>query len=324
MEWSEMGVLVTGGTGSFGRKFAEIMLRDYGPKRLVLFSRDEFKQLEMHAAGVGHPSVRYFIGDVRDRDRLRRAMQGIDIVVHAAALKQLPACEYNPAEAVKTNVNGAQNVIDAAIDCGVAKAITLSTDKAVNPVNLYGATKLCAEKLFVQGNYYAGTGGTVFSCTRYGNVIGSRGSVIPTFLKQRQSGKITVTDPRMTRFWLTREQAARFVIHCIERMQGGEVFVPRIPSMKLKDLAEAVAPDCEIEIIGARPGEKRHEVLIAADEAPHAFEAEGMYVIQPLHTWWTPVNWSPSKYLPPEFEYTSDKNDQWLSVEELRRTIENM
>ena len=235
MNWHESSLLITGGTGSFGKKFIEIILREYNPKRVVIFSRDELKQHEMRISGFDHDSLRYFIGDVRDVDRLRRAMNGIDIVVHAAALKQVPACEYNPIEAIMTNIVGARNVIDAALDTGVKKVFALSTDKAVNPINLYGATKLCAEKLFVQANSYSGMQSCRFSCARYGNVVGSRGSVIPLFLEQRRTGRVTVTDPRMTRFWLTLEQGVRFVIRCVEQMYGGEVFVPKIPSMNIID-----------------------------------------------------------------------------------------
>ena len=314
-------ILVTGGTGSFGKKFAEIMLRDYHPKKLIIFSRDELKQHRMRRQ-FDDPRLNFFIGDVRDRDRLYRAFQAnVDVVVHAAALKQVPSCEYNPFEAVKTNVVGAQNVIDAAIDCGVSKVMALSTDKAVNPINLYGATKLCAEKLFVQGNSYAGGKVTRLSCVRYGNVVGSRGSVIPVFLEQRQNGKVTVTDRRMTRFWITVEQGVRFVIRCIEEMQGGEVFVPKIPSMRIMDLAKAVAPGCEIEVIGIRPGEKLHEVLVARDESLHTLELEDMFVVQPVHPWWKPANWSQGTPLPDGFKYTSDKNSHWLTIEELRQMI---
>jgi UDP-N-acetylglucosamine 4,6-dehydratase len=245
----------------------------------------------------------------------------VDIVVHAAALKQVPACEYNPFEAIQTNIMGAKNVIDAAIDQGVKKVMALSTDKAVNPINLYGATKLCAEKLFIQGNSYSGEGGPRFSCARYGNVVGSRGSVIPLFKKQRECGKITVTDERMTRFWLTLEQGVHFVIRCIEQMQGGEVFVPKIPSMRIMDLVEAVAPGCEIEFIGIRPGEKLHEVLISRDESRYTLELEDMFVIQPVHPWWEPANWSHGTPLPDGFKFASDKNDRWLTVEELRQMI---
>ncbi|GAI95569.1 unnamed protein product, partial [marine sediment metagenome] len=272
MDWPSKTVLITGGTGSFGKKLTEIMQREHHPKKLIIFSRDELKQHEMRMSGFDHPSLRYFIGDVRDRERLYRAFNGVDIVVHAAALKQVPACEYNPFEAIQTNIIGAKNVIDAAIDQGAKKVIAISTDKAVNPINLYGATKLCAEKLFVQGNSYSGERGARFSCARYGNVVGSRGSVIPMFKKQREGGKITVTDERMTRFWLTLEQGVRFVTRCIEQMQGGEVFVPKIPSMRIMDLAEAVAPGCEIEFVGIRPGEKLHELLISRGESRYTSE----------------------------------------------------
>ncbi|MCL6508699.1 MAG: UDP-N-acetylglucosamine 4,6-dehydratase (inverting) [Bryobacteraceae bacterium] len=318
MQWSEASVLVTGGTGSFGKKFAEIMLREYHPKKLIIFSRDELKQHEMRTNGFDDECLRYFIGDVRDVDRLRRAMKGVDIVVHAAALKQVPACEYNPIEAVLTNINGAKNVIDAALDMGVQKVLALSTDKAVNPVNLYGATKLVAEKLFVQANSYRGAGPTRFSCVRYGNVVGSRGSVVPLFRSQRRAGTVTVTDPRMTRFWITLEQGVRFVISCIERMHGGEVFVPKIPSMRIVDLVEALAPGCWIREIGIRPGEKIHEVLISEDEARNAVEVDDMYVIRPAHPWWSTENWAGGRRLRDGFRYTSDANERWLSVEELR------
>src|SRR6266705_3544827 len=242
MNWSEQAVLVTGGTGSFGKKFVEIMVKEYRPKRLVIFSRDELKQHDMRASGLDHPSMRYFLGDVRDASRLERAFAGVTVVVHAAALKQVPACEYNPFEAIQTNIMGGRNVIEAAINRGVRRVAALSTDKAVNPINLYGATKLCAEKMFVQANAYAGAQNTRFSCARYGNVVGSRGSVIPIFQEQAKQGRVTVTDTRMTRFWLTLEQGVRFVVSCLEQMHGGEIFVPKIPSMKLLDMAHAVAP----------------------------------------------------------------------------------
>src|SRR5271167_938320 len=249
MNWSEQVVLVTGGTGSFGRKFVDLMLREYRPQKLIIFSRDELKQHDMRASGFDHPSLRYFIGDVRDPERLRRALAGVTVVVHAAALKQVPACEYNPFEAIQTNIMGGRNVIDAAIDRGVERILALSTDKAVNPINLYGATKLCAEKMFVQANAYAGAQQTRFSCARYGNVVGSRGSVIPVFLEQRKRGRITITDARMTRFWLTLDRGVKFVIRCLEQMHGGEIFVPKIPSMRMVDLAESIAPGCEIDVI---------------------------------------------------------------------------
>jgi len=298
------------------------MLREYHPRRLVILSRDELKQHDMREAGFDHESLRYFIGDVRDPSRLQRAFSGVTVVVHAAALKQVPACEYNPFEAIQTNIMGGRNVIDAAIDQGVGRILALSTDKAVNPVNLYGATKLCAEKVFVQANAYAGARDTRFSCARYGNVVGSRGSVIPVFQEQRKRGRITVTDPRMTRFWLTLEQGVRFVIRAIEQMQGGEIFVPKIPSMRLVDLAEAVAPGCAIEFVGIRPGEKLHEVLLSEDEARNAVELDEMYIIQPSHPWWKRGNWVHARALPQGFRYTSDSNQQWLSHEQLQELIE--
>jgi len=273
MDWTKQVVMVTGGTGSFGKQFIDVLLREYHPAKVIVFSRDELKQHEMRVSGFDNPSLRYFIGDVRDVTRLRRAMDGVDIVIHAAALKQVPACEYNPMEAIKTNILGSSNVVDAALDMRVKKVLALSTDKAVNPVNLYGTTKLAAEKLIIQSNAYAAGKPTRFSCVRYGNVVGSRGSVIPIFLQQRQSGKLTITDERMTRFWLTLEQGVRFVIRCTEQMLGGEVFVPKIPSMKIVDLASAIAPDAELNVIGIRPGEKLHEVLIHEDEARAAVES---------------------------------------------------
>jgi len=318
MSWSNLTVLVTGGTGSFGKKFTKTMLKEYHPKKLIVFSRDELKQHEMRVGGYDHDSLRYFIGDVRDRDRLKRAMRGVDIVVHAAALKQVPACEYNPIEAVATNIEGAKNVIEAALDCGVKKVLGLSTDKAVNPVNLYGATKLVAEKLLVQANSYRGEGPTRFSCVRYGNVVGSRGSVIPLFRTQRRNGCVTVTDAHMTRFWITLDQGVRFVIRCIEQMHGGEVFVPKIPSMNIMDLAAAIAPDCRIEEIGIRPGEKVHEVLVSEDEARHAIEFDSMFIVRPSHPWWSNENWADGCALPDGFRYTSDGNPVWLTIDELR------
>src|SRR6185295_18513977 len=314
-------ILVTGGTGSFGRKFVEIALSRYSPRCIIVFSRDELKQHDMRAQFTD-PRLSFFIGDVRERDRLRRAFEAsVDIVVHAAALKQVPACEYNPFEAIKTNVLGAQNVIEAAIDCRVPKVIALSTDKAVNPINVYGASKLCAEKLFVQGNSYAGGRASRFSCVRYGNVVGSRGSVIPVFQEQRRKGTVTVTDPRMTRFWLTLEQGVQFVIHCAELMQGGEIFVPRIPSMRILDLVEAVAPGCKVETSGIRPGEKLSEVLVSQDEARHTVAQEDMFVIYPEMPWWGEGIPLEGKKLPDGFTFMSDTNEQWLSIEELRRIV---
>lgn len=322
MNWQEQVVLITGGTGSFGKKFTEVMLQEYHPKKLIIFSRDELKQHEMCTGGIDHPSLRYFIGDVRDEGRLRRAMHGVDIVVHAAALKQVPACEYNPFEAVMTNVMGAKNVIEAALDCGVQKVLAMSTDKATAPINLYGATKLVAEKLFVQANSYRGQEGTRFACVRYGNVVGSRGSVIPLFRQQRPSGKITITDERMTRFWITLEQGVRFVIASIEMMHGGEVFIPKIPSMNIMDLARLMAPECEIEMIGIRPGEKLHESMISVDEARQSVELADRFVIQPAHPWWAQDNWEEGKLLPEGFSYSSDTNSEWLAPAALQRMID--
>jgi UDP-N-acetylglucosamine 4,6-dehydratase len=322
IDWQEKVVLVTGGTGSFGKKFVEIMLKEYHPRKLIIFSRDELKQHEMRVAGFDHPSLRYFIGDVRDLERMRRAMHGVDIVIHAAALKQVPACEYNPMEAIKTNILGSSNVIEAAIDMGVHKVMALSTDKAVNPVNLYGATKLAAEKLFIQSNAYAARTATRFSCVRYGNVVGSRGSVIPIFLMQRSNGRLTLTDERMTRFWLTLEQGVRFVIRCTEQMHGGEVFVPKIPSTRIADLAQVIAPGVEHEVVGIRPGEKLHEVLINEDEARSTIEMEDMFVVQPTAAMWFGMEWQDAgASLPDGYRYTSETNPEWLTTEQIRQIV---
>jgi len=322
MYWKNQVVLVTGGTGSFGKKFVKIMLDEFHPAKLIIYSRDELKQHEMRAAGFEDASLRYFIGDVRDGDRLRRAMHGVDLVVHTAALKQVPACEYNPMEAIKTNILGTSNVIEAALDAGVKKVMALSTDKAVNPVNLYGATKLAAEKLVVQSNAYAAGTSTRYACVRYGNVVGSRGSVVPVFMKQRESGKITITDDRMTRFWLSLEQGVHFVIQSIQEMHGGEVFVPKIPSMKVSDLARAVAPQAKVEIIGIRPGEKLHEVLISDDEARTTIEQEGRFIVLPAEAMWFVYDWKAhGQPLPDGFRYASDTNTQWLDIEGIRKFI---
>jgi UDP-N-acetylglucosamine 4,6-dehydratase len=321
MDWRARSVLVTGGTGSFGSRFVERMVSTYHPRRLVVFSRDELKQSQL-AARVKDPSLRFFIGDVRDRDRLQRAMHGIDVVIHAAALKQVPACEYNPFEAVKTNVLGANNVIEAAIDQGVERVVALSTDKAVNPVNVYGATKLCAEKMFVQGNSYAGGLKTRMAVVRYGNVVGSRGSVIPLFLDQRDGGELTITDERMTRFWLTLDEGVDFVVRAVERMQGGEIFVPKIPSMRVIDLARAIAPDAALRVVGVRPGEKLHEVLLSSDESRHSVDVDGMYVVQPVYAGWAYTTPAGAKALPAEFAFTSDTNTAWCSAEELKRMVD--
>lgn len=317
-------ILVTGGTGSFGQKFTEVVLQEHNPKAIRIFSRGELLQQEMSQRFNDDEKLRFFIGDVRDRERVYRAMNGVDIVVHAAALKQVPTCEYNPIEAVKTNIDGAVNVIDAAIDNGIEKAIAISSDKAVHPVNLYGATKLVMERLFVQANVYTGWRKTHFSCTRYGNVVGSRGSVVPLFLQQKANGKITVTDERMTRFWITLEQGVRFVIDCIGRMQGGEVFVPKIPSMKITDLAEVIAPGVEREIIGIRPGEKVDEILLPEEEARHAQEFDDYFVIEPEYHFWRKDNLGGGKPLPEGFRYTSDNNGWWLTEAELKRMLEGL
>jgi|SRR5215469_3431904 len=322
MNWSEQSVLVTGGTGSFGKRFVEVMLREYHPQKLVIFSRDELKQHEMRISGLDDPSLRYFLGDVRDTDRLQRALAGITVVVHAAAIKQVPVCENNPFEAIQTNIIGSRNVIDAAVNQRVKRILALSTDKAVNPINLYGATKLCAEKMFVQANAYAGGLDCGFSCARYGNVVGSRGSVIPIFLEQRKRGKITLTDRRMTRFCITLDQGVRFVIRCLEEMHGGEIFVPKIPSMRLVDLAEAIVPSSQVEEVGIRPGEKLHEVLVSEDEARNTLESDGMYVIQPAHPWWKPDHRGQVEALPEGFRYASETNTEWLTKRELRELID--
>ena len=322
MNWSESTVLVTGGTGSFGRKFIEILLKEYNPRKLTILSRDELKQHEMRMQGFNQSNLRYFIGNVRDVGRLRRAFMDVDIVVHAAALKQVPACEYNPIEAVATNIDGARNVIDAAIDMGVKKTLALSTDKATAPLNLYGATKLVAEKLVVQANAYRGGRDISFSAVRYGNVVGSRGSVVPLFKEQRKTGTITITDERMTRFWITLEQGVHFVISCLEVMQGGEVFVPKLPSMNIMDLAVAMTPECEHEIIGIRPGEKLHECLISPDEARQTVELDDRYVILPTHPWWGSSDYTSAKPLPEGFSYSSDQNEWRLTQDELMEMID--
>ncbi len=323
--FSGKSVLVTGGTGSFGRRFVERLLASGAPRRVIVFSRDEVKQQEMRESMPGGTSepMRYFIGDIRDRDRLQRAFHRVDVVIHAAALKQVPACEYNPIEAVLTNVMGARNVIDAAIDQGVERVIALSTDKAVNPINIYGATKLCMEKLLIQANVYSGPMNRPFlACSRYGNVIGSRGSVVPLFAAQRRSGRITVTDSRMTRFWLTLDEGVDFVFRCIERMQGGEVFVPKIPSMRITDLAAAVAPECEIDVVGVRPGEKLHEALLSEDEARHSRDVGDMYVIMPEGEMQIPEDRLPGKPIPEGFRYSSETNDSWFNAQDLARILE--
>ncbi len=313
-------ILLTGGTGSFGNKFTEIALTQHNPQAIRIFSRGEKKQLDMMNK-FKDDRLRFFIGDVRDRDRLRRAMTNCDIVVHAAALKQVPTCEYNPIEAVRTNIDGSINVIDAAIDNGIEHVIAISTDKAVHPVNIYGATKMTAEKLFIQGNSYSGKVNTKFSCVRYGNVIGSRGSVIPLFLEQEKTGTITITDEKMTRFWITLDQGVNFVINCIGRMKGGEIFVPKIPSMKITDLAEAIAPGAKRKIIGIRPGEKIHEILLTEEEASHTKEFPEYFVIEPEHPFWCSRHLTGGKPLPKNYRFTSGENAEWLSKQQIMKII---
>lgn len=315
-------VLVTGGTGSFGKKFIGKALT-LGVKKIIVFSRDELKQYEMKQE-FQDERIRFFIGDVRDKDRLYRAFDGVDIVIHAAAMKHVDACEYNPFEAVKTNIHGAQNIIEAAIDRGVEKVIALSTDKACSPVNLYGATKLASDKLFVAANAYVGEKKTRFAVVRYGNVVGSRGSVVPFFKKIKDTGKLPITDERMTRFWITLDQGVQFVLDNLGRMYGGEIFVPKIPSMKVTDLAKAIAPECEIEVIGIRPGEKLHEAMIMEDDARHTLEFDGYYVIQPELAWFKQEQLDGGEALPDGFAYTSDNNTDWLTIEKLKDLVDEM
>ena len=327
MPFTNKTILLTGGTGSFGKKFTEIALKECNPKVIRIYSRGELKQQlmrEQFQEFHNDEKLRFFIGDVRDKNRLYRAMNNVDIVVHAAALKQVPTCEYNPIEAVKTNIDGAANVIDAAIDNNVEKVMALSTDKAVHPVNLYGATKLVAEKLFVQGNSYSSGRKTIFSCVRYGNVVGSRGSVIPVFQRQKEKGKITITDENMTRFWITQEQSVRFIINCIEKMKGGEIFVPKIPSMKIIDLADVIAPECKREVIGIRPGEKINEILLTDEEALHSKEFDNYFVVEPEHHFWGKGNYKKGKLLPSNYVYSSGNNDHWITKEELKEILEEL
>lgn len=322
IDWKNKVVLITGGTGSFGWAFVRMMLEKYKPKKLIIFSRDEMKQFEMRKLfGDQDQRVRYLLGDVRDPHRLHRAFNGVNIVVHAAALKIVPTAEYNPFEAVQTNIIGAENIINLAIDNNVEKVITISTDKAANPVNLYGATKLCAEKMFVAGNNYSPFG-TKFSVVRYGNVFGSRGSVVPFFKECRKMGVVPITDPRMTRFWVTLEQGVKFVTKSLEEMEGGEIFVPKLPSIQIVDLAEAVCPGCRHEVTGIRPGEKLHETLVPSDDGISTYEYPDKFVTYPQ------IVVSAAKKdggipLGPDFEgYRSDKNTRWLDIAELRRMLE--
>ena len=315
-------IMITGGTGSFGKAFLRYVLDHHDPHRIVVFSRDELKQYEMRQLFVDDPRLRWFIGDVRDRHRLERAMYGVDYVVHAAALKQVDTAEYNPFEFVQTNVRGSQNVVDAAIDRDVKKVVALSTDKASSPINLYGATKLVADKLFVSANHYAANHVTRFSVVRYGNVMGSRGSVVPLFRKLAAAGEsLPITDKRMTRFWITLDQAVRFVIDSFDLMQGGELYVPRIPSMRILDLVEAVAPDATTHEIGIRPGEKVHEEMIAADDSPRTLRLADRYVVQPTIATWGYQPPADGQPVPAGFTYRSDSNEQWLSVADMRALL---
>lgn len=317
--WSSKRILITGGTGSFGTAFIQYALEHLKPKTICVFSRDELKQYEMKKQ-FNNPSIRYFIGDVRDRDRVSRALMGVDYVIHAAAMKQVEASEYNPFEAIQTNVIGTQNIINAAIDNGVEKVIAISSDKAVNPVNLYGATKLCQERIVTQSNSYVGKKATRLACVRYGNVAGSRGSVVPLFREQLKKGELTVTDERMTRFWITLPQAVRFVHHALETLQGGEIFVPKLPSMKIADLARAMSPESKVKVVGIRPGEKLHEVMITEDEARHTVDTGDKYIVLPEFSFFTKSKII-GKVLEDGFRYASNTNTSWLSIEELKELI---
>lgn len=315
-------ILITGGTGSFGNCFVDYVLAHYRPKKLIIYSRDEFKQFQMRNRLGDHDRViRYFIGDVRDEARLRRAMDGVDYVIHAAAMKQVPACEYNPNEAIKTNIHGAMNVIEAALDTGVKRVVALSTDKAVNPVNLYGGTKLVSDKLFIAANAYSGQKETRFAIVRYGNVAGSRGSVIPFFRQLVKEGKteLPITDFEMTRFWISLEQGVQLVVKALAESRGGETFIAKIPSFKVTDLARAILPECTMKEVGIREGEKLHEVMITKEDAPYTYEYEKHFIIYPHMSWWTPGKAMPGgKQVPGGFEYSSGANSQWLSEEDLR------
>lgn len=323
-------ILITGGTGSFGKKFLEMIFEKYEPRKVIIYSRDEFKQSVMQSEykdKVDMSKVRFFIGDVRDKERLFRAFEGVDYVIHAAAMKQVPTCEYNPMEAIKTNIHGAQNVIDAALDKGVKKVVALSTDKAVNPINLYGGTKLVSDKLFIAANAYSGENGTVFSVVRYGNVAGSRGSVIPIWQNLIDKGekKLGVTDMRMTRFWITLRQGVELVFKAMEESRGGETFISKIPSFHIGDLAKAMLPDCEIEEIGIREGEKLHEVMVTRDDSRSTYEYEKHFIVYPEYTWHNDSDIIPGgKKVEDGFEYNSGTNTQWLDVEGLQEALKHM
>jgi UDP-N-acetylglucosamine 4,6-dehydratase/5-epimerase len=324
MDLHDKTILITGGTGSFGSTCIATLLEQHEPKVIRVFSRDELKQSELQAHYPGEERLRYFIGDIRDRDRMVQATRGVDLIIHAAALKQVPACEYNPFEAVQTNILGAENIVSAAIANEVPRTLMLSTDKAVNPVNLYGATKLCAEKIATQGNAYAADSVARFACVRYGNVFGSRGSVVPLFMRQAQEGLVTITDERMTRFWITLPQAVDFVLSRLPMMEGGEVFVPKIPSMRVVDIAEAIAPDARRVITGVRPGEKLHEVLLTEDEARHAGELDDCYLVYPEFPTWRSRPYTVGSPLTDGFRYSSDNNDEWLGAEQLRAMLPSL
>ncbi len=318
-------VLVTGGTGSFGHHFVDYVLAHYKPKKIIIYSRDEYKQFLMQNQYKEYSQIlRFFIGDVRDEDRLRMAMKGCDYVIHAAALKQVPACEYNPNEAIKTNINGAMNVINASLEAGVEKVVALSTDKAVNPINLYGGTKLVSDKLFCAANAYGGEDGTRFSVVRYGNVAGSRGSVIPFFRNLIDKGEkeLPITDIRMTRFWISLEQGVELVIKALEESKGGETFISKIPSFKITDLAEAMLPGCVKKEVGIREGEKLHEIMVTREDSLHTYEYEKHFIIYPHYNWWRDRDLIPGgKLVDQEFEYSSGTNTEWLSVEDLRAKL---
>ena len=325
MNFEGKSILITGGTGSFGKRLVQRILGSSNPKRLIVYSRDELKQFEMAKIFPEdkNPAIRYFLGDVRDGARLHQALRGVDIVIHAAALKHVPAAEYNPFEFIKTNVLGAQNLIEAAIERGVKNVVALSTDKASNPINLYGATKLCSDKLFVAGNSYAGSGGTKFNVVRYGNVIGSRGSVIPIFMQLANSGVIPITDDRMTRFLITLDQGIDLVLEALKTDMGGEIYVPKIPSMKIVDLAKAVAPNCELKITGIRPGEKLHESMISTDDAANTREYPNHFRIFPtIHKWSDSFITEGGQPVASGFEYTSDKNQMWMNSEQLKKLLD--
>ena len=316
-------ILITGGTGSLGNMLVELIHQHAKPRRIIVFSRDEYKQHVMAGKFAHVEAMRFFLGDVRDEKRLRRAFEGVDYVIHAAALKQVPAAEYNPFEFVHTNVLGAQNIIEAAIDTGVKKVVALSTDKAANPINLYGATKLCSDKLFIAGNNYSGGQSTRFAVVRYGNVVGSRGSVVPFFLEKRKSGVLPITDMEMTRFWITLEQGARLVLNGLRDMHGGELYVPKIPSMRVTDLARIIAPECKLEHVGIRPGEKLHEIMIGREDARNTVDNGSHFIIQPMLKFWE-ANGGPYANLPrceEGFAYSSDSNDRWVSDEEMKQMI---